>query len=470
MPSRFVEIVPDLLYRGGAPDPDEIPMLKKEWGIQKIISLDEDSGNKIKDACKKNEIKHIVIPIHSGKHDQAMKQIDDVGPVDLIGDDVTYVHCKWGKDRTGMFVARYRTDTDTSAKEAVQEATDLGFGLGVDDDSVQEYLDIINNGEQVGEPVSLEEYESMIDNSEHCNNCGMKKRNGKCPNYSKNMFALNFINEHKSVKGDAVDRSKNEPNIDSIPISGMWSVPESSPESMAYMKSNMVRRGIVQSLHDKIIEAQDVQHITKPIGAGEKKKARELIKTLRSLLNLINILVAEPVEKMIDLFQNTPGIDYKTMEESKSVQHFKSFGSNMKKNIWRLVGSRFIDIIDDLKPSNLSDEEAEKYKTLFDASVDQLGFFSTDTQLGPMQQTLKDTIRGLADLTIDLGNYMEKHLKDKNFQVNALNVLIEVQKQCAKIKSIVQDRIVRKIAKDVIGEDFRENDSKKDVVLKGERG
>ncbi|HUU88707.1 MAG TPA: hypothetical protein VMX17_13280 [Candidatus Glassbacteria bacterium] len=467
MPSRFVEVVPDLLYRGGAPDLEEISMLKKEWGINKIISLDRDSGIKIKDECKKNGIKHFIIPIHGFDHEKALKQIDEIGPVALVGDDVTYVHCKWGKDRTGMFIARFRTDSDMPAQQAVQEAVNLGFGLGVDDDSVQEYLDVINNGKYTDKPVSLEEYESMVDSGEHCNNCGMTFHEGKCPNCSKNTFALNFIGN--KMKGDAVDKSRyNAPFQNpggSTSVSDMWSVPEPSPESQAFIKDKMIRRGILKSLQKKL-EAQDVQHITKPIGAGEKKKARELIKTLRSFLDLIDILIANSVNKMLDLFKNTEGINYNIMEETKSVSHFKAFGANMKKNIWRLIGARYIDILDDLKPVGMSDEEAEKYKTSFDACVDQLGLFSTDTQIGPMQQTLKDTVRGLADLTIDLGNFMEKNLKDKDFQINVVNILIEVQKQCAKIKSIVQDRIIRKIAKDVIGEDFRESDDKKDVELK----
>jgi len=369
-----------------------------------------------------------------------------------------------------MFVARFRTDTDIPAQQAVQEAVNLGFGLGVDDDSVQEYLDVINNGEYAEEPVNLEEYEAMVNDGEHCNNCGMLLHEGKCPNCSKNTFALNFIGN--KMKGDAVDKSRyNAPFQnpgDSTPVSNMWSVPEPSPESQAFLKNKMVRRGILKSLQMKL-EAQDVQHITKPIGAGEKKKARELIRTLRAFLDLIDILIADPIDKMLDLFQNTQGIDYKVMEETKSVPHFEAFGANMKKNIWRLIGARYIDILDDLKPNGMSDEEAEKYKTSFDACVDQLGLFSKDTQIGPMQQTLKDTVRGLADLTIDLGNYMEKNLKDKTFQVNIVNILTEVQKQCAKIKSIVQDRIIRKIAKDVIGEDFREKDDEKDVVLKTEK-
>jgi protein tyrosine/serine phosphatase len=85
MPSRFVEVIPDSLYRGGAPDLEEIPMLKKEWGIEKIISLDRDSGIKIKDECKKHGIKHLIIPVHSFKHEEAMKQIDDIGPAQQMG-------------------------------------------------------------------------------------------------------------------------------------------------------------------------------------------------------------------------------------------------------------------------------------------------------------------------------------------------------------------------------------------------
>ncbi|HUU89413.1 MAG TPA: hypothetical protein VMX17_16895 [Candidatus Glassbacteria bacterium] len=470
MPSRFSEVVPDMLYRGGAPDPKEIPVLKNEWGVEKIISLDEESGLNIEDVCKKNKIKHVMLPIHGPNSEKIMKYINDVGAADLIGDDVTFVHCKHGKDRTGMFIGRYRTDTDTSAKKALEEAVAFGFGLGVDDDKVEEYLEVINNGKYAEESMVLNDYKALSKDAENCSNCGMVLLNGTCSNCSKNMFVLNLLRGNKV--GDAVSESQYASSMnpgDTINRSDLWSVPESSPESMAYMKNNIIRRGLIKSFNKKLLEAQHIQHITRPISAGEKKKARELIKTLQSFSDLLNTLIAQPINKMLDLFKNSQGITFEVMEKSKSTQHFKSFGINMKKNMWRLVGARYIDTIKELKPSDISEEKADSFKTLFDKCVDELGFFSTDTQMGPMQQTLKETVKGLVDLTIDLGNYMELNLKDKEFQLNATNILIETQKQCAKIKSIVQDRIIRKIAKDVIGDDVKETDNKENVSLNKDR-
>ena len=41
--------VSDNLYRGSAPEESEIPTLKKKYGLTKIISLDEKSGENISD-------------------------------------------------------------------------------------------------------------------------------------------------------------------------------------------------------------------------------------------------------------------------------------------------------------------------------------------------------------------------------------------------------------------------------------
>ena len=87
------------------------------------------------------------------------------------------------------------------------------------------------------------------------------------------------------------------------------------------MKDKNIRRGVIESLNEKLkSNAQEIQHITKPISAGEKKKARQLIRTLRSFLELIDILIAKPTDKMLDLFQNTQGITYEVMEKARGIE------------------------------------------------------------------------------------------------------------------------------------------------------
>jgi len=58
--------VQDGLFRGGYPRPEEVELLKKEYGINKILSLDKELGEGIQQACKEAGIKHIILPLYGG--------------------------------------------------------------------------------------------------------------------------------------------------------------------------------------------------------------------------------------------------------------------------------------------------------------------------------------------------------------------------------------------------------------------
>lgn len=128
---RFVKINSNL-YRGSAPSLEEVKQLKDIFGVNRIVSLDLESGEKIFDICKKLNIEQILLPIESGPEliesldllkDNILKLFDN--------DHVTFVHCYHGKDRTGLAVALYRIAMGWSPKEAWQEAYDLGFCKGL---------------------------------------------------------------------------------------------------------------------------------------------------------------------------------------------------------------------------------------------------------------------------------------------------------------------------------------------------
>src|ERR1700693_2324264 len=123
---RFIKVSDDL-YRGSAPSPADVIALYKNYGIRKIVSLDIDSGNKIKKVCKMLEIEHILIPLHPTKVSikpliHLLKQnLYDL----LIKGGPTYVHCFQGKDRTGLVIAMYKCQyMDMTCQDAIKEAKD----------------------------------------------------------------------------------------------------------------------------------------------------------------------------------------------------------------------------------------------------------------------------------------------------------------------------------------------------------
>jgi len=135
--------VADGLYRGSAPSPKDVLWLKQNLGINKIVSLDEKTGEKIDRACKMLKIKHEKAYVNMDrksltnllKHN-LKKLLLDGGP--------TFFHCEQGKDRTGLAAALFKCKyMGVKPEEAIQEAKSLGFGIGVDPKIVALYEKLI---------------------------------------------------------------------------------------------------------------------------------------------------------------------------------------------------------------------------------------------------------------------------------------------------------------------------------------
>jgi hypothetical protein len=132
------------LYRGSAPDPQDVAQLKDSLGIRKIVSLDQKSGEKIDRACRLLGIKHIKMYIET-KHDIAKVLHHNLKKL-LIDGGPTFIHCHHGKDRTGLLVALFKCKyMGEKPDKAIQEAKSLGFGLGVDPKIVALYEKMIRS-------------------------------------------------------------------------------------------------------------------------------------------------------------------------------------------------------------------------------------------------------------------------------------------------------------------------------------
>lgn len=143
MITRFVEVT-NGLYRGSGPSTKDVIALYKEYGIRKIISLDEEYGKKINKVCKLLNIKHIIIPI-DGKKPKPLAKLFSYDLYDLLmKDGPTYVHCIHGKDRTGLVIALFQCKyLGMSCEDAIHQAISLGFGVGLDKSLIKFYEKLI---------------------------------------------------------------------------------------------------------------------------------------------------------------------------------------------------------------------------------------------------------------------------------------------------------------------------------------
>lgn len=137
---RF-KVVSDSLLRGGCPSESDIDQLKDIWNVDNIISLDYHSGQKIKSKCKESGIKQIIMPLYGGGSPNVSRL-----PSLLNLDGITYVHCKHGKDRTGLFCAMYRVMNEGwNVEKALEEAISIGMGVGLSDKDKDSYINAVKS-------------------------------------------------------------------------------------------------------------------------------------------------------------------------------------------------------------------------------------------------------------------------------------------------------------------------------------
>ena len=142
---RFREVVPNKLYRGSAPSPQDVSDLKDKLGIKKIVSLDKLSGDRIDRVCKLLGIDHIKLYIDEKKSSLLHFLSQDLKEL-FLEDGPTFVHCHEGKDRTGLACALVKCKYfGMNPNKAIQEAKSLGFGIGVPPKVVNLYEKIIHS-------------------------------------------------------------------------------------------------------------------------------------------------------------------------------------------------------------------------------------------------------------------------------------------------------------------------------------
>lgn len=137
------EQVDEYLYRSAKLSAVDIFALK-EKGIKQIISLDETFGRMISEACEELGIKHLIknVDIEDNKSvrniltDDLVSLIQDNGP--------TLIHCKAGKDRTGLVCAVYCLMTGVPMTDVKKKLFYFGFGFGLPKECKDYYLKIIN--------------------------------------------------------------------------------------------------------------------------------------------------------------------------------------------------------------------------------------------------------------------------------------------------------------------------------------
>ena len=227
MIERFKEIIPDKLYRGACPTPQDILMLKNKYQINRIISLDQKCGEKIQRSCKMLEIEHLIIPLRWESLKVDLINLFQYNLKDLLLENSpTFIHCFAGKDRTGLVTALFKIKyMNTNPNKALAEAKDLGFGIGMNENNYRLFQKLILNCK----PDSKQEVQNIVSNQRDYKSDNRDtfldegNRSSFAPHLSPTrQYPMDIVYNNINDQSGTRENYKNNYNGEYVPIVGLF--------------------------------------------------------------------------------------------------------------------------------------------------------------------------------------------------------------------------------------------------------
>jgi tyrosine-protein phosphatase SIW14 len=128
LPMANVAKLDEGIWRGSAPGSDGMAALKAQ-GFKTVVDLRTDGVDRA--AAAAAGLRLVEIPIHAHIACDAPTEAQVKQFLDIVTDPANqpvYVHCKYGRDRTGTMCAIYRQEVDGwSCAEAIEEMDAFGY-------------------------------------------------------------------------------------------------------------------------------------------------------------------------------------------------------------------------------------------------------------------------------------------------------------------------------------------------------
>ena len=131
LPKRMAVVEPNVLYRSGQPDTDQLETLRDEYGIKTILIVRKGDSRRVPEEVEYAEslgMNVVRIPIESRVplSDDEVRQFFQC--VDEPANHPVLVHCSAGRHRTGYLCAMYRIERQGwTVEKALDEMLSFGF-------------------------------------------------------------------------------------------------------------------------------------------------------------------------------------------------------------------------------------------------------------------------------------------------------------------------------------------------------
>jgi hypothetical protein len=424
--NNFHKVI-DNLYRGAAPNEKDVFALKK-MGIERIVSLDKDMGERISRLCKKlgiEQIKHYF----NLKKSEVLKQLK-LDLKDLLLSKPTFIHCIHGRDRTGFIIARLRVELGMSPEKALAEAKRYGFGQHITD----------------SEKPAIQLMENIVSGDSNSNDDTALDISREDTIAIKSPFDKNYVpmNQWEAVKNPVYNITYQPWYYDEVGVTPQdkeQGFPLVGEENNSYALVGAGLAGDMNVYHSasnnvfELMRKSALQLVT-DIPTVEKKMAGKCIAILKMSMKILGQALNQ-LDDIRSAFEEFPETDGDKIWESRVLLR------NLRDQAEYTLFER----------KTIEKNEDHSFEYWAARFIHEAKTFTSDPDFNKLVNTLKSDISELKKLFYDFCK-LYSNLKDKDFVKNTTAILKSVVDQCDQIKDLINERIIADIKKDILAEDW----------------
>lgn len=413
---RFSKVFNNL-YRGGEPSIHDLSDLKNKYNIQRIVSLDDQVVQKIHRVVQSLDMDHQIFPIY-GTQFHSLLNILSKDLNSLLNSVPTFLHCKYGKDRTGLIVALFRCQVNGwCCLQALAEANDFNFCQGLSEKTTNFYHKIIQKSCKNHLSNDINDSEDIVNNVRSKKDDFISSYLDEANRKSTAPFSdqLKFYDGTEYFNNSEYFMSRPFPFVGLDPNPNIGVGPVDKGNGFVNLGFPMDKRANNIQLSQEVSELEKKQ-AAKALAAFKISK-----ETLDKALNHLKIIY-------------TPFKDHPDISTEQIVK-------------FRAALRRYRD---------KSIENFNKLKIVSFKCISLIQPFSSDTQTSKL---IKSFISSIESLEKNVNHFSElfNDLEAKSFAADIVKIIDVIIKESEELQDIIEERILNHLQTNIIGKTWVDN-------------